>query len=61
MSSDAIQVITNVGFPIACVLGLGWYINTTMKEMIKILNEVNTSIRILNEKLPCAFKNDDNM
>ena len=30
---DIIDIISNLGFPVACVIGLGWYIKDQAKRM----------------------------
>lgn len=40
--TDISQLISTIGFPIVCVIGMGWYIyetNKTQREDIKSLNE----------------------
>ena len=49
--NDIVSIISNVGFPIACVVFMAWYINNTMKENNKILNDLNVTINKLMEKL----------
>lgn len=43
-------IISNVGFPIACVIGLFYYINTTMAENTKALNKLCSLIEVLINK-----------
>ena len=49
--NDIVSIISNVGFPIACVVFMAWYINNTMTENNKILNDLNVTISKLMEKL----------
>ena len=49
--NDIVTIISNVGFPIACVVFMAWYINNTMKENNKILNDLNVTISKLMDKL----------
>ena len=49
--NDIVSIISNVGFPIACVVFMAWYINNTMKENNKILNDLNVTISKLMDKL----------
>jgi hypothetical protein len=41
---DVVEIITNVGFPIACVIGLGWFVLKLYKDSVareERLMEVN--------------------
>lgn len=44
-------LISNVGFPIACVCGCFYFINNTMTKNTNALNELSTSIKLLTQKL----------
>ena len=33
------SIVSAVGFPIVCCLGMAYYINTTLKELTKVMNE----------------------
>lgn len=44
-------IISNVGFPIACVIALFWYVNGTMKEFTKTLQENSKLLEKLCVKL----------
>ena len=33
------SVVSAVGFPIVCCFGMAYYINTTLKEFTKVMNE----------------------
>lgn len=40
MDVNAISsVVSSVGFPIVCCFGMAYYINTTLKEFTKVMNE----------------------
>lgn len=41
------SVISTVGFPIICCLGMAYYINTTLKELTKVMNEHTVAIEKL--------------
>lgn len=47
--NDIVQIISTVGFPIACVLGMAWYINTTHKEMTDAINNSTKAIEYLSK------------
>lgn len=42
-----VQIITTVGFPIACCIFMGWYIVTTMKEFSKTIENNTLAIKEL--------------
>lgn len=46
-------LIGTIGFPIVCCLGMAYYINTTVKELTKVLNEHTVAI----EKLSTIIDN----
>lgn len=46
-----VSVISTVGFPIACCIGMGWYINTTMKEFTKAIQNNTIAFEKLISKL----------
>lgn len=51
MMDQIIQLISNVGFPIAMCVMLFWYINHTMKD-IKVAIENNTKVvELLNDRI----------
>lgn len=33
------SIVSAVGFPIVCCFGMAYYINTTLKEFTKVMNE----------------------
>lgn len=48
---DIVSLISNVGFPIACVICMGMYINTTVKELSKTIADNTLVIEKLLTKL----------
>ena len=46
-----VQAIGAVGFPIVACCGLFWMINTTMKEFISTVGNLNESIIKLTERI----------
>lgn len=52
MDYDAlVQAIGTVGFPIVACCGFFWMVNTTMKELTATINNLNTSIVKLTDRL----------
>lgn len=48
MDANAIvSVVSAVGFPIVCCFGMAYYINTTLKELTKVMNEHTVAIEKL--------------
>lgn len=41
------SVVSAVGFPIVCCLGMAYYINTTLKEFTKVMNEHTVALEKL--------------
>jgi len=42
-----VELINNCGFPIACVIAMGYYVNTTVKELTQtIANNTNVMEKI---------------
>ena len=41
------SVISTVGFPIVCCFGMAYYINTTLKEFTKVMNEHTVALEKL--------------
>lgn len=41
------SVVSAVGFPIVCCFGMAYYINTTLKEFTKIMNEHTVALEKL--------------
>ena len=48
---DLIQLIVNYGIGIVCVAYLIYFQNTTMKDMNKTLDNINTNLTILSTKI----------
>lgn len=48
---EIINLITNNGIGVCCVAYLIYFQNTTMKEMLKSLTEINTKLVVIEEKL----------
>lgn len=42
-----VSVVSSVGFPIVCCIGMAYYINTTLKELTKVMVEHTTAIEKL--------------
>ena len=42
-----VSVVSSVGFPIVCCIGMAYYINTTLKELTKVMDEHTTAIEKL--------------
>lgn len=42
-----VSVVSSVGFPIVCCFGMAYYINTTLKELTKVMNEHTVAIEKL--------------
>lgn len=42
-----VDVVNNVGFPIMCCIGLAYYINSTLKELTKVMSEHTTVLKKL--------------
>lgn len=61
--TDISQLISTIGFPIVCVIGMAWYIyetNKAQREDIKSLNEqhkqeMNQVVEALNNNNTVAF------
>ena len=47
--SDLIQLIVNNGIGVVCVGYMIYFQLTTMKEMNKTMNEVSTSLKLMNQ------------
>lgn len=41
------SVVSAVGFPIVCCFGMAYYINTTLKEFTKVMNEHTVALEKL--------------
>ena len=42
--SEITSIISNVGFPIACVVFLGWYAKDTTEKIIKLTEKVSDAL-----------------
>lgn len=49
--NDICTVISSVGFPIVACIAMGWYVNTTMKEFIKTIQENTIALKELQNHL----------
>lgn len=45
MDLDVINIISNVGFPIVCVLAMGWYVKYKTDKQDALISEMNTCHR----------------
>lgn len=41
------SIVSAVGFPIVCCFGMAYYINTTLKEFTKVMNEHTVALEKL--------------
>lgn len=41
------SVVSAIGFPIVCCFGMAYYINTTLKEFTKVMNEHTVALEKL--------------
>lgn len=48
---DLIQLIVNNGIGVVCVAYMIYFQLTTMKEMNKTMNEVSTSLKLMNQDI----------
>lgn len=46
-----VTIINTVGFPIACVICLGWYAYTTTNKIIKLTESVTSTLSVCNTTL----------
>lgn len=51
LMSDLIQLIVNNGIGVVCVGYMIYFQLTTMKEMNKTMNEVSTSLKLMNQDI----------
>lgn len=49
--NDLIQLIVNNGIGVVCVAYMIYFQLTTMKEMNKTLNEITTSLKLMNQDI----------
>lgn len=45
------NLVSNLGFPIACCVALFYYINTTQKELVETINKNTSAMEKLLDKL----------
>ena len=45
--SDIATVISTIGFPIVCCIGMAYYINTTIKDLTKVMSEHTVALEKL--------------
>lgn len=55
---DILNLITNIGFPIACVVVMGYYIRETQKESRKRFDELNNRFIELQRDTITAIQNN---
>lgn len=48
---EIMNIIMNNGIGVACIIYFMWYNNTTMKELITTLNNINTRLTIIETEL----------
>lgn len=51
LMSDLIQLIVNNGIGVVCVGYMIYFQLTTMKEMNRTMNEVSTSLKLMNQDI----------
>lgn len=49
--TEVVQIINNVGFPIACVIGMGFYIYKVQSKMMEIVQNNTKAIENLIDKI----------
>lgn len=49
--SEVVQIINNVGFPIACVIGMGFYIYKVQTKMMETVDNNTKAIEKLVDKI----------
>lgn len=48
---EVINIIANYGIGVACILYFMYFNNTTMKQLLEMINKVNESLILFNERL----------
>ena len=48
---EIMNIIMNNGIGVACIVYFMWYNNTTMKELIATLNNINTRLTIIETEI----------
>lgn len=56
--NSIVSVVSSVGFPIVCCCGMAYYINTTMKDFTKVMNEHTTALEKLSTVIDKHCDND---
>jgi hypothetical protein len=66
-SSGIVDIISTVGFPIACVVALGWYVKELDKEhkqevdsLAEQIAKMNVLIEKIIDRIDLVFKEDKN-
>lgn len=49
--NNIVTIVNTVGFPIACVICLGWYAYTTTNKIIKLTENVTSTLSVCNTTL----------
>lgn len=57
-NESLITLIGSFGFPIVACIGMAWYINTTQKELINVMNAVNVTLKGIMTKLGMEEEDD---
>ena len=52
------SVVSAVGFPIVCCFGMAYYINTTLKEFAKVMNEHTVALEKLSTVIDKHIDNE---
>lgn len=52
------SVVSAVGFPIVCCFGMAYYINTTLKEFTKAMNEHTVALEKLSTVIDKHIDNE---
>ena len=52
------SVVSAVGFPIVCCFGMAYYINTTLKEFTKVMNEHTVALEKLSTVIDKHVNNE---
>lgn len=54
-----VSVVSSVGFPIVCCFGMAYYINTTVKDLSKIITDHTIAIEKLTNVIDNHEKNKE--
>ena len=52
------SIVSAIGFPIVCCFGMAYYINTTLKEFTKVMNEHTVALEKLLTVIDEHFDNE---